>query len=159
MFFLAIGIFFAMVICLVISHKYQKLSYRFSFLVLALSLGVFFILGSLCTELYYSFGDYSTRYEEIELHSKSDINIDHYVNQEKINVMDKDYNVIEIDFKQIEVSFSPKDTILYKRIKTPRTVLLKMFLLRHEDVDYTVQLYDTQLWLEEFRKQQAETTD
>lgn len=130
MFFIAIGIFFAMVICLVISHKNQKLSYEFAFLVLTLSLGISITLGGIFTELYYSFGDCLTRFEEIELHSKSDINIEHYVNQEKINVMDNDHNLIEIDFKKIEVSFSPDETILYKRIKTPRTALLKMFFFK-----------------------------
>ena len=146
MFFLVLGITFALLVYLTIITKHKdKGGYLLALGVLIVSVTVFVLIGSVFNELYYTYGDTIVEQEEVKLHPKCDITLYNYIAQEKVTVMDAEHNLIKIDLKKVDVTFVEIGNRLLRRTQYPKGIF-KLFVLEQSHSDYVVELGDW--WVE-----------
>ena len=111
---------------------------------LLVSLSLCILVGGIVTEVYYATDLPDISYEEIDVHFKTDISLEQYVNQEPIVLMDKEHNLHHIDIDKAEITFSANDNAAY--IKTVKAKgLWKFIVLDQSRTKYSLQFYDSLL--------------
>lgn len=102
------------------------------------------IVGAAVTELYYTSLLPELQYVEIDRHPTTDIDIEQYVAQEPIVLMDRDHNLHYIDLNKAEITFSSNSSAAF--IKTEKAKgIWKLIVLDQSRTSYSIQFCD--YWL------------
>lgn len=109
---------------------------------LLVSFALCILLGGVVTEVYYSTNLPDLAYDEIDVHPKTSIELEQYVNQEPIVLMDKDHNLYHIDLQKAEITFSTNNDGAY--IKTVKAKgLWKFIVFDQSRTSFAIQFYDS----------------
>lgn len=109
---------------------------------LSVSFALCLLLCGAVTEVYYATNLTDITYDEIDVHPKTSIDLEQYVDHKPIVLMDKDYNLYYIDLEKAEITFSTNNNAAY--IKTVKAKGLWKFIVYDQSrTSYAIQFYDS----------------
>ena len=114
------------------------------FVAILLPIALSLLIGTVVTEFYYASDMVQLQYEEIDVHYSTPIELEQYVSQEPVVLMDKEHNLYHIDLDKAEITFSTNNYAAY--IKTEKAKgIWKFIVLDQKRTSYALQFLDYSL--------------